>query len=276
MKRPLQAGLIVEGNSTDSAVLRLPKIPEELGPIKSRSLQVARRLSNLLKAGYPVANYKGLQAARLILLRAPDCVVPRIIDELCQSELVFKDLSFVLCESWLSTNTLEPLRSRGAYVATLVKIPSSGRTLFVVEGQLAAVRQVRRLIELNEARVLELRPGTKHFYFAAVLLATTAPIPLFLSAQKALRMSGVSGHHLRSVLNEMAQSMFKTFSKGARGFWGGPLTECSDETATAYFEALRRNDPQLADMVNRGLAWARRTMTKKVRRGDLFREGGGK
>jgi hypothetical protein len=272
MKRPLQAGLIVEGSSTTSTVLRLPKIPEELGPIKSRNLQVARRLSNLLKAGYPVANYEALQAARLILLRAPDCVVPRIVDELCQSELVFKDLSFVLCESWLSTNTLEPLRSRGASVATLVDVPNGDRTWFVVEGQLAAVRQMRRLIELNEARALELRPGTKHFYFAATLLATTVPIPLFLAAQRALRGSGVSGNHLRTVLNEMAQSMFKSISKGARGFWGGPLSECSDETVTAYFEALRRSDPQLADIVTQELARARRVTAKKVLRGDSFRE----
>jgi hypothetical protein len=272
MKRPLQAGLIIEGNSANSPVLRLPGIPEELGPIKSRSLRVARRLSNLLKAGYPVANYEGLQSARLILLRAPDCVVPRIVDELCRSELVFRDFSFVLCDTWLSSNTLDPLRSRGASVATLVKLPSSGRTWFVVEGQLAAVRQVRRLVELSEARALELRPGTKHFYFAGTLLATTVPIPLFLAAQKALRLSGVSGNHLRAVLNEMAQSMFKNFSKGARGFWGGPLTECSDETATAYFEALRRNDPQLADLVTQELAHARRAMAKKLRRTDLSRE----
>jgi hypothetical protein len=275
MKRPLQAGLIIEGSSTTSTVLRLPKIPEELGPIKSRNLQVARRLSNLLKAGYPVANYEALETARLILLRAPDCVVPRIVDELCQSELVFKDFSFVLCESWLSTDTLEPLRSRGASVATLVDVPSGDRTWFVVEGQLAAVRQMRRLIELNDARALELRPGTKHFYFAATLLATTVPMPLFLAAQRALRGSGVSGNHLRTVLNDMAQSMFKNFSKGARGFVGGPLSECSDETATSYFEALRRSDPQLADIVTQELARARRLTPKKGLRGDSFREARG-
>lgn len=276
MKRPLQAGLIVEGNSTNSTVLRLPKIPEELGPVKSRSLRVARRLSNLLKAGYPVANYEGLQAARLILLRVPDSAVPRIVEELCQSELVFKDLSFVLCESWLPANALEPLRACGASVATLVNVPNSRRAWFVVEGQLAAVRQMRRLIELNEARALELRPGTKQFYFAAMLLATTVPIPLFLAAQRALRGSGVSGNHLRTVLNEMAQSMFKGFSKGARGFSGGPLTECSDETAAAYFEALRRSDPQLADLVMDGLARARRVMAKqKFAHGDLFRKAYG-
>jgi hypothetical protein len=135
---------------------------------------------------------------------------------------------------------------------------------------------MRRFIELNEARALELRPGTKQLYFAAVLLATTVPIPIFLAAQQALRGSGVSGNHLRTVLNELAQSMFKGFSKGARGFWGGPLTECSDQTARAHFEALRRTNPQLAELVTEELARARHLMAQqKVRRGDLFREASG-
>jgi hypothetical protein len=171
---------------------------------------------------------------------------------------------------------LDPLRACGASVATLVNLPNRGRKWFVLEGQLTAVRQMRRFIELNEARALELRPGTKQLYFAAVLLATTIPIPLFLAAKKALRESGVSGNHLRTVLNELGQSMFKGFSKGVRGFWGGPLTECSDETARAQFEALGRSDPQLADLLTEELARARHLMAKqKLRRGDLSREASG-
>jgi predicted short-subunit dehydrogenase-like oxidoreductase (DUF2520 family) len=276
MKKQLQAGLIVEGNSTNSTVLRLPRMPEELGPIKSRSLRVARRLSNVLKAGYAVADYKSLQAARLILLRVPDRAVPRIVEELSQSGLIFRDLSLVLCETWLSTDVLEPLRARGASVATLLNIPGTGRTWFVVEGQLGAVRHVRRLIELNEARVLELRPGTKRLYFAATLLTTTVPIPLFLAAQEALRASGMSGNHLHAVLKEMARSMFRNFSKGRRFASGGPLTESSEETARMYFEALRRNDPQLAELVMEAMAWAKRRISKqKVPHSDLLREAFG-
>ncbi len=276
MKKPLQAGLIVEGNASSSTVLRLPKMPQELGPIKSKSLRVARRLSNLLRAGYPVADYEGLQEARLILMRVPDSAVPRVVEELRHSELMLKDLSFVLCDTWLSTDVLQPLRSRGASVATLISVPHSGRNWFVGEGQVSAMRQIRRLIEQNAARVIELRPGAKRLYFGAVLLTATLPIPLFVAAQKALRGSGVSGNHLHTLLNEMAQSMLRKFSKGSRATWAGPLTECSEETASAYFEELRRNDPQIADIIAEGLGWGRRGISRhKVPRSDLFREASG-
>ena len=51
MKKQLQVGLVVEGNATTSPVLRLSSLTDELGPIKSGGLQVARRVSNFLRAG---------------------------------------------------------------------------------------------------------------------------------------------------------------------------------------------------------------------------------
>ncbi len=262
MKKQLQLGLVVEGNSTGSAILRLPKIAEELGPIKSATLRVARRLSNSLRAGYAVSDYEGLQAARLILLRAPDRAVTRIVEELCASELKFANLSFVLSESWLMNDVLEPLRARGASVATLLAIRARGRRWFVVEGQVTAVRHIRHLMARNEARALELRPGTKQLYFAAELLTRAIPVPLFMGARQALRASGISGRHLQTLLDEMAHEMLKDSLEGARTSWGGPLTECSVETANGYFERLRRNHPRLAEIVDEQLLWARRRMSK--------------
>src|SRR5438552_2821181 len=109
MKKQLQLGLVVEGNATSSAVLRLPGLAAELGPIKSIGLQVARRVSNFLRGGYAVADYEELQNAKLVLLRVPDAELARIVDELCASGLVFPDISFVLCESWILTEALQPL-----------------------------------------------------------------------------------------------------------------------------------------------------------------------
>jgi predicted short-subunit dehydrogenase-like oxidoreductase (DUF2520 family) len=261
-KQPL-LGLVVEGNSTGSAVLRLPNITEELGPIKSAALRVARRLSNFLRAGYAVAEYQELQAARVILLRVPDAAVLRIVSELSEAELVFKELSFVLCESWLTSNVLEPLRRSGASVATLVGMPVRLRNWFALEGDPSAVRQVRRVIDQDGARTFELRPGTKPLYFAGQLLATTLPQPLIAAAQQALRSSGISGKHLSIVLEGMVHEMFSTFLKGARTPWGGPLAECSTETVNYHLEVLRRNHRDLAGLVDEQLASARRRMLGK-------------
>ena len=95
MKKQPQLGLIVEGNVISSAVLRLPGLAADFGPIKSTGLQGARRVSNFLRAGYAVTEYEELQPAKLVLMRVPDAVLPRVIEELCASDLVFPDS--VLC-----------------------------------------------------------------------------------------------------------------------------------------------------------------------------------
>ncbi len=262
MKKQVQLGLVVEGNSASSAVLRLPRLTEDVGPVKAGALRVARRLSNMLRAGYAVAEYEELQAAKLVFLHVPDSVVPRIVDELCGSDLVLKDLSFVLCETWLTTSALERLRTRGSSVATLLGLPSSHPQWFIVEGQVTAVRQTRRFLEQNRVRSAEIRPDTKELYFAAELLATALPMPLLLAAQQALRGTGLAGHHLSAVLEEMVEKLIREFLKGARVSWGGPLAEASPETSEAYFEALRQRRPDIAQVIDEQLPWARKRMSK--------------
>lgn len=263
MRKRLPLGLVVEGSSTNSALLRLSSVTEELGPVKSATVRVARRLSNFLRAGYAVPQYEDLQEARLILLRLPDSAVLRVVNEICESGLLFKDLSFVLCESWLSSDVLRPLADHGATVATAVSVPSARQKWFAVEGQLSAVRQVRHFVERNEGRTFEIRPGTKPLYFTAQLLITALPVPLFFDAQQALRASGITGNHMYALLEEMSKEMFRSFANGARTTWGGPLTECSEQTANLYLSALREAQPQIAEAVEEQLTWAR----QKIRRG---------
>jgi predicted short-subunit dehydrogenase-like oxidoreductase (DUF2520 family) len=261
MKKQLQLGLVVEGKTDDSAVLRLSGILERLGPVKSGTIRVARRVSNFLRAGYAVDRLDDLQAARTILLHVPEPAVARTVEALCASGIVLDGVSFILCESWLASDVLEPLARRGASVATLVEVAAANRNWFVTEGDAVATRQIRRIIEHNgAARAFELRPGAKSLYFAAELLATALPTPLFLAAEDALRAGGISGNPLHTLLREIGEKAFRDLLKGARVTWGGPLNECSPETAEAHLSALRDARPALAEIVDQQLAWARRQM----------------
>lgn len=262
MTKQLQFGLIAEGDSRHSQVLRLPRLAEDLGPVKSSSFGNARKLSNFLRAGYAVSEYDELQAARLILLRVPDATLSRIIDELYAAGLVLSNFSFVLCESWLTTEALAPLRQAGASVATLVSVPTQERNWFLMEGQQTALRPLRHFIDRNDARALEIRPSTKHLYFAAELLATALPMPLLLASQQALRGTGLASHNLNTISEEMFQEMFRGFLKGARMIWGGPLNECSPELAAAHLAALRSSHPEIAEMIERHLPYAQEVMAK--------------
>lgn len=265
MKKQSPVGLIIEGNATNSAILRLPGIAEEIGPIKSTALRVARRVSNMLRAGYAVTNYEQLIDARLILVRVPDGVLPRIIDELLASDLDFRSLSFVLCESWIHSKAFDALREKGACGATILAVPSAERNWFVSEGDYRALRALRVLMQRADGRTLELRNGRKEFYFAAQLLASALPIPFYVAAQRALREAGLSGKHLQLLLEEMAERMFRDFVHASRIRWGGPLAECVPEVADVHLQRLRDADPGLSEVVTEGLQFGLRHMPRSIR-----------
>lgn len=265
MKKRSRVGLIVEGNSTDSSVLRLPHLADELGPIKSTPLRVARRLANFLRAGYGVGSYEDLQESRLILIRVSDESAARVIEEICASDLDLKNVAFALCESWLTTDLMEPLRKKGATTATLLPISSTRRRWFILEGQTHATRQVRRFIDANDGRTLEVQCGRKDLYFASELLMTAIPIPLYAAAQQALREAGISGKNLQILLEEMVQKMFRDFLNASRTRWSGPMTAYSPETVEAHMRMLRSSTPWLAQIVDEQLHFALQNLPAKIR-----------
>ncbi len=250
MRKQWPVALVVEGSSTTSSTLRLPLLVQELGPIKSAALRVARRQSNSLRAGYAVSDYEDLQAARLVLLHVPDTSVDRIVAEICASELVFKGISFVLCESWLPLEVLHPLSDRGAAIATTVVVPNRRQDWFIVEGQITANRQIRRLLERSDARTSELRPGAKHLLFAAELLTRTLPVVLFSTAEQALRASGISGNNLFTLLDTMVQRTVKDVIRAPRSGPVAPLGECTEEVTGDYLQRLRHTHPDIAGFVD--------------------------
>jgi predicted short-subunit dehydrogenase-like oxidoreductase (DUF2520 family) len=265
MKKQMRVGLVVEGSATSSALLRLASLRDELGPVKAGGLQVARRVSNFLKAGYAVAEYRELEGAQLIMLRLPDSQTLRVVTELSESGLLFSEVSIVLCESWLTTDVLIPLRRKGAQIASLMNVGDLSENFFVVEGDAAAVRRVKRLLTRSPARVIELRAGTKPLYFAANLLSTAITIPIFQLAQQALRESGVLGNDLALLTAAWGDLFHDRVRKGARGTWGGPLAECSEAVATEHFRQLAVQHPAMAKALQDWLDLAQRQMVKKAK-----------
>lgn len=267
MKKQSLVGLVVEGNSTNSAILRLPRLAEDVGPIKSTAPRVARRLSNSLRAGYAVAEYEELDECHMILVRVPDPDVPRVVEGLCSAELDFRSLCVVLCESWIFSDALNPLRAKGASVATIMPVHSARRRWFVVEGDSPALRSLRRFMGKNEGKTLELRSGKKEYYFAAELLGTALPVPLLAAAELALRKAGISGNHLQFLMQEMSEKLFRDLIRASRIRWGGPLSECRPEVSQSYFGRLRSTDPKLSELIDDAFQFAYSHLPSSARQG---------
>lgn len=272
MRKQLPFGLVAEGDSRYSEILRFPNLSEDLGPVKSNSFGSARKLCNFLRAGYAVTDYDELHGTKVILLRLPDEELPQVVEGLLSAGLVLSNVSVVLCESWLTTEALTPLHQAGAAVATLMAVPSERKNWFIVEGHSTAIFHLRKFIERNEARAIEIRSGTKSLYFAAELLINALPIPLLITAQQAFRTAGITSKNLATISEEMIQEMVRGLLKGARHVWGGPLTECSPETADAHLRHLRASNPEIAAMIDNNLPYAQEVMANYRRSAETSQD----
>lgn len=264
--KKLPVGLVIEGNSTSSVLLRLPGVVSSLGPIKSSGFQVARRVSNFLRGGFAARSYAELEIARIILIRAPDRSTNRLVSEIVESGLNCSDRVFVLCETWAPTESLKPLQELGASIASLVLLPTGAEKIFAIEGDPLAVRPVRKLLDQAEVRSVELKENTKHLLYAGVTLCSVLPIPLLVLCQQALREAGFSGNQLSLVLKDMSFEMIAGFLKSARLTWGGFLVE-SGTNEDFYWRRLNDTHPELAKNLRDLIECVELYMGKKLSQG---------
>src|SRR5579884_1053025 len=161
MKKLPPLGLVVEGKLTSSALLRSPSLLQQLGPVNAVSSRLARRATNFLQAGTPVESYEHLDEVKTILLHVPDSAAAATMQELTEAPLKFAEKSFVLCESWMSTRALHALSRLGAATATCMAIPTARGKCFILEGTPGVTRPLRRMLERDGARVIEIREHRK-------------------------------------------------------------------------------------------------------------------
>lgn len=250
MKKQPPVGLVVEGDASNSAILNLPGIGPNVSLVKSSSLRAARRFSNAFDLGDAVENYEDLQPCRLILIKVPDEELPRILGEIRSALEGLTLPHLAICETWISTEMVSNVEAIAAKLATATSIPSPLNRWFIAEGDATAVRQLRRILEDCEGKVLPIERGTKSLYFAAEVLTTAAPLQMLLIAKGLLREAGLSGNVLSSVAEQLFAKMYRNFKAGHRIAIAGPMAACTEQVAWRHLSEAQKFSPELARLLN--------------------------
>src|SRR5207249_3114675 len=121
-----------------------------------RSLRSARQARAFIGAGEPTAsNVHAAARAPLVLIATPDREVVPVARELARARLPWTGRIVAHCSGALSSAALEPLRRRGALVASIHPLASIAAsrpdvdfqgTPFAIEGDPRVVRVLRRLV----------------------------------------------------------------------------------------------------------------------------------
>ena len=260
-------GLIASGQIKKSLIARLPRLLEQLGPIKSSSYRVASRMANTIRAGHPVENWEEFRNCAHVFLTVPDKELQQIVAGMLASHVNWEQKAVVLCDTLADSSELRQLAGQGAMAASLDSLEGFDDRRFVAEGHRGALRELRRLLEHAGAKVLELKPHRKPVYLAGLASATSLVTPLLVASDETLRLAGIRSKEAQAIIERAVLRTIRGFLKAGRKSWSGPLADRRYTSVKAQIDALEKVDPLLAEYADHSTNFAvRRLVTSRKRK----------
>jgi predicted short-subunit dehydrogenase-like oxidoreductase (DUF2520 family) len=251
-----RAGLISAGGVAQSFLVRLPLLLAGVGPVKAASIRVARRLSNTLRAGHAVDQYSDLEKCRLIWIAVPDASLDRVARDMVL-QIVMPGKMIVLCGSDFDSLRPGPLRTAGARIATM-NVMYGGSGALIAEGHSAVMRELRRMATAEKRKLIEIEPGMKSLYLAAVQLSTRLVLPWIAAALESFRAAGFSRADAADAAEHLGRRALHSYCKAGRKAWSAAASAELRGSLARDLETIREADASLAALYASGIAQALR------------------
>lgn len=163
----------------------------------------------------------------------------------------------------LTSDELEPLRARGASVASVHPLmtfvrganPSLRGVPFAIEGDAVAVRAARKIVRDLGGRAYAIRKSDKTAYHAWGTFASPLLTALLATTERVAEAAGVSRREAVKRMMPILRQTLANYEKfGAAAGFSGPIIRGDAETVRKHLSVLRKN-PR-AEKVYRALAEA--------------------
>jgi hypothetical protein len=172
--------------------------------IKTDHISCTTRLVNSLGCGVAVREYSELAGAEIILVKAPDVLLPELLREMAACRMNWKNRTVIAFDTDLDSYALAPLEKLGAFAASVARLHDIPHTLFA-EGHPNAMRSVRRLLRGHSGQLIEIRRGGKADYLAGVRMGTSAFLPTVATAVDHFVRAGIQ----KTAAEKTAASLFE-------------------------------------------------------------------
>lgn len=239
--------LACAGGISQSWLAKLPRVIDRLGPVKATNLAASRRIVNTLRNGWPVEDVRAFQEATFVFVAAPADLLEPTLDDLASAELNWTGKTLVILDTDLDCQDFGVFTLRNANVATLNQLEGFSDIHLVAQCDTRTAKRLRKLIEDGHTRMLELEPGAKGLYQAALTFATSIATPLIAACVESLEKAGFEPAQAAMIAEHSLSRTRRGFAKAGRKGWQGPLPDKDMQAIRRQWESLRRTDTLLAD-----------------------------
>jgi predicted short-subunit dehydrogenase-like oxidoreductase (DUF2520 family) len=249
----IRVGLIGPGRAGQALVRLLPASKYEIGAVVSRTFTSARRAVRLMRVGTPAATCDSFANCRILILAVPDDSIADVAAQLAKASFAFRSKVVFHTSGALDSSLLEPVRARGAAVASLHPLQSFGRhvlslggVFFAVEGDEKALRIAQSLVNDWHGKLLRLKAGQKVLYHSAATFASPLFTPLIHAAVTLLGHAGIGPKAAIQALKPLLLTTLDNYVHSGRQSWTGPLARGDAGTIQKHLAALQAVEPILA------------------------------
>ncbi len=245
--------------------------------VVARGRSSARKASRLLGRSVGTTRHeRALEAAEVILLCVPDEQIGGVVETLSVFPLRGKTLLHTSGAS--DASPLAPLRERGASTGCLHPLwsfPEPGArsislsgVAFALDGDPAARRTARRMVEALGGRPFRVPPSRRPAYHLAASLMANGLVALLDQAlDLASRSTGVSARAARAAFEPLVRAAIDNMARsGPRKGLTGPIARGDLTTVAWHLAALEKEDPDLRTLY---LVLARRSVQMSLAEGRL-------
>lgn len=251
-----KAGLAGAGGAGHMSLARMPALLRHLGPVKSSSFRVARRLTGSLRCGHAVRDYAEFDDCQSIWIAGSEAWIEVAASELAAA-IPMRGRIVILADAWCDSRRPPALRAAGALTASLNTVEETRERIFIAEGHPAAVRFLRGLLAEDRRKVIEIHPKSKALYFAGVQFGANLILPWIAGAVEALRAAGFSRPDATLLAQALGARALRGYGKGGRRAWNVAKTAELHRAIDRDLDALRAHGSDLAKLYDSGIARAR-------------------
>ena len=257
MKFAKKAGLAGAGGVGRMSLTRMPALLRHLGPVKSSTYRVARRLTNALKDGHAVRDYSEFVDCHAIWITGSEAWVGSSAAELAGS-IPLRGKIVILADAWCDSCGSSALCAAGAHTASLNAVEETRERLFIAEGHPEALRYLRGVLSTERRKLIEIEPSSKVLYFAGVQFGANLILPWIAAAVEALRAAGFSRQDATLLAQALGARALRGYGKGGRRAWNAERTAELHRVIHRELPVLRaQGSADLAKLYESGIARAR-------------------
>ena len=187
----------------------------------------------------------------VIFLCLPDEEIHRVASRLARSRVDWKGKTVFHTSGLLSSRVLDPLKKKGALVASLhpgQSFPSKKTgpshfrgTAFALQGDKEALVLARGLVRQLGGRAMVIPEDAKLLYHAALSFASNFLVVIVDAAAGLLKEARIPGDRAARMLIPLLQGTLRNVKKlDTAGSLTGPLVRGDTATVGAHLEALKR------------------------------------